>query len=414
MSSTRQLVLQAIRQRIAALPLTPGVYLFLDAHGAVLYVGKAKSLRRRVASYFQPSAKLAQSRGRHIENMIRHLVADMDYVLCDTELDALFRESRLIYDIQPQYNQAAKDNRSYTYLQITTDEAFPRVVATREPRSDGVRLYGPFVSGRELHQAMPLLQRAFRFRMCDKDIDDGPSSRPCLLEGIRQCSGPCAGLISRTRYSRQIAHLREFVESQGQALKAQTRLAMRQAAKAMNFERAAQLRDQVNTLENLRFKRPVRSYLPPEEVVPRASEALAELAAVLGLSHSAPIIEAVSVAATNAGTVGAVICIANGRPFKSAWRRYRLEEGQSAMAQVVDRRYRSAGGGLELYPDVILLTASTAQEAASARQVLAGFRSQPARVMTADQIDDLSGRPAAKRLLKAAARMADRLAKEGF
>ena len=131
----RQAVLEALREKVSELPVSPGVYLLKDAAGVVLYVGKAKSLRPRVASYFQPAVDLAKTRGPDIERMIQQLVCDVDVLVCDSEVDALLRENRLVKDIQPRFNERLKDGKSFPYLQITTREDFPRVSITREPQA---------------------------------------------------------------------------------------------------------------------------------------------------------------------------------------------------------------------------------------------------------------------------------------
>ena len=158
MAGKRQTVLDGLRELIAELPTGPGVYLFKDTADVVLYVGKAKSLRSRVASYFQPSADLLSTRGPEIRHMISDLVTDISILECDSEVDALLRENRLIKDIQPRFNDRLKDGKSFPFMQITTREDFPRISITRQPKSRGVKLYGPFVSVKELRAALPLMQ----------------------------------------------------------------------------------------------------------------------------------------------------------------------------------------------------------------------------------------------------------------
>ncbi len=169
----RPAILKELREKITEFPNTPGVYLFKDAADVVVYVGKAKQLRSRVSSYFQPSANLAASRGPEIDRMIMQIVCDVDILPCESEVDALLRENRLIKDIQPRFNERQKDDKSYPYLQITTGEDFPRVSITRQPQSRGAKLYGPFVHASELRAALPLMQRVFKFRTCKLDILDG-------------------------------------------------------------------------------------------------------------------------------------------------------------------------------------------------------------------------------------------------
>ena len=159
MPTARERVLEKLRKKVSELPTDPGVYLFKDSAGRVLYVGKAKSLRPRVASYFQPAADLPASRGPEIAKMIAEMVVDLDVLVCESEVDALLRENRLIKDIQPRFNERFKDDKSFPYLQVRTGEDYPRVEVTRKPLSKGVKLFGPFVSVADLRAAIPLLQR---------------------------------------------------------------------------------------------------------------------------------------------------------------------------------------------------------------------------------------------------------------
>src|SRR5262245_23989403 len=180
-------LLDTIRQRIAQFPKSPGVYLMKDARGRVLYVGKAKDLRSRAGSYFQDSADLLRSRGPDIARMISKVV-EVDFVECDTEVDALLMENRLIKDIQPPHNVDLKDDKSFPYLEITTGDDFPGIFVTRKPQLKGSRLYGPFTNAGSLRDAVNALQRVFKFRTCELDIREEDEKRrffrPCLLYSI--------------------------------------------------------------------------------------------------------------------------------------------------------------------------------------------------------------------------------------
>ncbi|MGA2266356.1 MAG: excinuclease ABC subunit UvrC, partial [Phycisphaerae bacterium] len=216
------------------------MYLFKDVAGVVLYVGKAKSLRSRVASYLQPAADLLASRGPEIERMVADLATDLDVLECDSEVDALLRENRLIKDIQPRFNERLKDDKSFPYLQITTGEDFPAASITRQPMTSRAKLYGPFVSVADLRAALPLMQRAFKFRTCKLDIRDGDENRrhfrPCILHSIKQCTAPCAALVSRQDYGRQLDRFRQFLESKGSRVRADLTAEMKAASDRLDFE----------------------------------------------------------------------------------------------------------------------------------------------------------------------------------
>src|SRR5450432_3668523 len=179
--------IQKLLDKARSLPKTPGVYLMKDDKGRVIYVGKSASLRDRVGSYFQPASKLEVRKAG-----LRDQVVDFEVVETDSEVEALLAENRLIKDIQPKFNARLLDDKTFPYLMITTGEDFPGVFITREPRTKGVKLYGPFTSVHSLKEAVTLLQRAFKFRTCHLDIRQDDSTkrffRPCLLYAIKQCT----------------------------------------------------------------------------------------------------------------------------------------------------------------------------------------------------------------------------------
>jgi len=375
MPPKRAAVLEKIREQIAEMPTTPGVYLFRDAAGVVLYVGKAKSLRPRVASYFQPRAHLPASRGPEIEHMIKQLVTDVDCLECDSEVDALLRESRLIKDIQPRFNEKQKDDKTFPYLQVTADEDFPRVSITREPRSRGVKLYGPFVSAADLRAALPLMQRVFKFRTCKLDLDAGGHARsryrPCLLYNIKQCTAPCAGKVSKDDYALQIRHLRQFLSSKGSQIRRDLTRQMAAAAEKLEFERAAILRDELKALESLQKRGLVHEHAQPEVFFIDPAEGLERLAALLELPAPPRTIEGIDIAHLGGGEqCGSMVCFIDGRAFKGGYRRYKIRSHQSnddfaSIREVVWRRYKHAGMDAELFPDVILIDGGRGQLSAA-------------------------------------------------
>ena len=375
MTKHRDAILNDLREKIAALPVTPGVYLFKDAHGVVLYIGKAKSLRPRVASYFQPAADLAATRGPEIDKMARELVVDVDVLECDSEVDALLHESRLIKDIQPRFNERQKDDKSFPYLQITTGEHFPRVTITRQPMTKGVKLFGPFVSPTELRAAVPLMQRVFKFRTCKLDINEADESnqyfRPCILHNIKQCSAPCGARVSRKDYARQISDLIAFLNSKGSQLRKRLTREMDAAAKELHFERAAALRDELRALEGLQKRGLVGEHIQPEVFYVDPAEGLARLGEVLGMPATPRTIEGVDIAHLGGEELcGSTVCFIDGKPLKSAYRRYKIQTVDSgddfaSIREVVWRRYNRAGMNEGLFPDIILIDGGKGQLSAA-------------------------------------------------
>jgi excinuclease ABC subunit C len=372
----RPSILAELRGKIAKLPAGPGVYLFKDDAGVVLYVGKAKSLRSRAASYLQPSADLLASRGSEIQRMIRDLVADLDYIECDSEVDALLRESRLIKDIQPRFNAMQKDDKSFPYLQVTIGEDFPRVEITRQPQPKGTRLFGPFISPTDLRAALPLLQRVFKFRTCKLDLDADEYGnrrffRPCILHNIRQCTAPCAAKVTAEQYSEQIRHFLRFLASKGSELRKEIQAEMKQAAADLHFERAAELRDELHALEGLQRRGLAEQHVQPEVFYVDPAEGLERLAAVLGLPGPPRTIEGVDIAHLGGHEqCGSLVCFIDGRPFKGSYRRYRIRTHESnddfaSIREVVWRRYKYAGMDQELFPDIILIDGGKGQLSAA-------------------------------------------------
>ena len=375
MASKRDKALGRLREKVAELPATPGVYLFKDSAGRVLYVGKAKSLRPRVASYFQPAAKLAASRGPEIQRMIDKLVVDLEVLLCDSEVDALLHESRLIKDIHPRFNKDLKDDKSFPYLQVRTREHFPRVAITRQPMAKGVKLYGPFINPTDLRAAIPLLQRVFRFRTCKLDLVEGDPGmrtfRPCILHAIKQCSAPCAGRISREDYRGDIRNLQRFLESKGQSVARELTARMAEAAKQRDYEQAAKVRDQLRALEGLQKRGLVHEHIQPEVFYVDPAEALPRLGRLLETQTPPRNIEGIDIAHLAGGeTAGAVVSFIDARMFKHSYRRYKIRSADAsddyaAIAEVVSRRYRLAGMAEALFPDVILIDGGKGQLAAA-------------------------------------------------
>ncbi len=234
-----------------------------DASGVVIYIGKAKNLRSRASSYFLQAAAQEARTAEWI-----HEIADIDYMECESEVDALLTENRLIKDIQPRNNKDLKDDKSFPYLMITTHEDFPRVEVTRTPKERGAKLYGPFTSAGQLRGAIQVMQRVFKFRTCALDIEEKDPRwqwfRPCLLASIKQCTAPCNLRIGKEEYRRDIRRLQTFLEGGSTRLLAQMREEMAEASKSLEFERAARLRDEISLLENLDRRGEIDTHAQPE------------------------------------------------------------------------------------------------------------------------------------------------------
>jgi excinuclease ABC subunit C len=359
-----------LREKIGHFPKTPGVYLMKDAEGRVLYVGKALDLRSRVSSYFLGSADLLNTRGPEIAHMAAR-VEDIDFLDCETEVDALLRENRLIKDIQPPFNALLRDDKSFPYLEITTGDDFPGVFVTRQPRLKGSKLFGPFVSVASLRDAVNALQKVFKFRTCELPILEGDEKRrffrPCLLHAIRQCTAPCAAHISREAYGRDIKRLIKLLGSKRSVLLKQMTREMEQAAADKRYEDAGVLRDRIKAIQSLSLSGDVDEHEQPEVFYIDPSAGLDKLQAVLKLPERPRIIEGIDIATLQGQeSVGSLVCFIDGKPFKSGYRRFKIRsvagmDDYAMIREVVARRYKHAAIAEELFPDVILIDGGLGQ-----------------------------------------------------
>jgi excinuclease ABC subunit C len=241
-----QVVPEAVAAKAPHLPESPGVYLWKDADGRVLYVGKAKRLRSRVRSYF--AGDLATS--VKTQALIRQ-VADLDTILVPTEAHALVLEATLIKEHQPRYNIALRDDKSYPYIKVTVQEAFPRVFVTRQVKSDGGRYFGPYTDVGAMRRALNVVKQLFTVRSCRYDMPNEMPERACLDFYIKRCKGPCILAQTQAEYRLMIDEVIEFLEGRtGDVIRA-VEERMEEAAARLDFERAAELRDALTRLADL-------------------------------------------------------------------------------------------------------------------------------------------------------------------
>jgi len=362
--------LESIREHIATFPKTPGVYLMKDPEGRVLYIGKAKDLRSRVSSYFQPSADLLNTRGPDICRMVDKVV-DIDFIDCETEVDAVLKEARLIKDIQPPHNAMLKDDKTFPYIEITTRDDFPGVYVTRTPRLKGSKLYGPFPSVGSIRDAVNALQKVFQYRTCELEIREDDQSRrffrPCLLHAINQCTAPCAALVSKEEYRKDIDRLKKFMASKRTVLIRQMTRDMDEAAEDLRYEAAAKLRDSLKAIQSLELSGDPHEDVQPEVFYVDPREGLQKLGDLLNLDNPPRSMECMDIAHLQGSEmVGSLICFIDGKPFKPGYKRFKIQtvegvDDYAAISEVITRRYRYAAEGEELYPDVILIDGGLGQ-----------------------------------------------------
>jgi excinuclease ABC subunit C len=360
--------LEKLSEKAKSLPKAPGVYLMKDDKGRVIYIGKAMSLRDRVGSYFLASTKLESKKSGLLDQVV-----DFEIIQTESEVEALLTENRLIKDIQPKFNARLLDDKTYPYLMVTMDEDYPGIYVTRQPRTKGVKLYGPFASAGQLKEAVQYLQRAFKFRTCYLDIREADPSkrffRPCLLYAINQCTAPCGDKVSKDSYREDVRRLLRYLDGERKAVLKDLEKEMMEASRDLKFERAAKLRDELKALTSLsnRAGAGTAEFWQPEAFVSNPAEGLAKLAEALGLSDPPRIIEGIDIAHLQGGEmVGSKVCFIDGVPFKDGYRRYKINHGQGnndylSLQEVVSRRYREAGANNELYPDIILIDGGLGQ-----------------------------------------------------
>ncbi len=355
---------ETIRRRVKDFPAGPGLYFMKGSADLVLYIGKAKNLRSRVASYFQQGADLTASRGPKIAEMIGKVEA-VDFLETSNEVEAVLAEARLVKDIRPPYNTDLVDDKTFPYLEITTREDYPGVYITRKPRSSGSRLFGPFAGAKDLRGVLVVLQKIFKFRTCTLDIREADPKRkffrPCLLHSIKQCVAPCAARIDKLEYKKIIADLVKFLRSKRSTVLRQLRKQMAEASEALEYEKAAMFRDRIRLIERLDRRGTPDENVQPEVFAGDPTEALVRLRELLQTAEPVRIIEGIDVAnIAGAEAVGSLVKFIDGRPFRSGYRRFKIKtvkgiDDYAMIAEVVKRRYKYALRGEELWPDLVLI-----------------------------------------------------------
>ncbi|HEV8640005.1 MAG TPA: excinuclease ABC subunit UvrC [Methylomirabilota bacterium] len=242
-----------LEEKLATLPDRPGVYLYRDAKGQALYVGKAASLRGRVRSYFQES----RPRDAKTDALVRQ-IGDLEYIVTDNELEALMLEANLVRKHRPRYNIILRDDKHYPFLKLTTNEDFPRLLVARRVQDDGAVYYGPFYPATAMRETLRLARQLFPLRTCSIKID-GRLERPCIQYYIHRCNAPCTGWETREGYARTVRDVQAFLEGKDEDLVAKLTREMETAAAEEKFERAAALRDQIQSLNKVRERQKIIS-----------------------------------------------------------------------------------------------------------------------------------------------------------
>lgn len=355
------------------LPDSPGVYLFKNKAGRVLYVGKAKNLSARVKTYFQRPQELEPHK-----QLMMPQVARVDYLTTDSEIAALLLEANLIKKKRPKYNILLKDDKSYKYIKIDYSVDFPKIYFVRQPqpaarhRTNRPRdiYFGPFADGYAANQALELMRPVFQWRSCDRDLsyDDSKFYRqPCLYYHIKLCRAPCLHLISRADYERLISDAVQFLRGRSSDLIKKLETEMAQLSRRRLYEQAALKRDQIGHLKKItsqrqslaaRTEQTATDWLAQQTLDPAA--AWRELCQVISLPAGAARLEAYDISnIQGTAATGSLVVFNNGRPRSSEYRRFAIRgkttpDDVSMMGEMLTRRFRHLGKNWPA-PDLILV-----------------------------------------------------------
>ena len=332
-----------IRKKLSQVPHKPGVYLHKDRFGTVIYVGKARDLRKRVSQYFHPSRRL----GWDLKfNALVEAIHDFDCHTVRSEPEALLLESKLIKEFHPRYNISFRDDKRFLMVKINLNDPIPNFAFARIKKDDGARYFGPFVNSTAVRNTLALVRRQFNLRGCRVFTPGEADYKHCLYAHLKYCTAPCIGNVTRAQYLEQVVAACGFLDGQCREMKDQLEGEMRKAAAAQDYEKAADLRDLIKDLERTTRKEKSFARVPyslPMSLDPARD--LVELAKVLKLSAPPQRIEGFDISNIS-GTfaVASLVSFKQGRPDRANYRRFKIKSvaGQddfASMAEVVRRRY---------------------------------------------------------------------------
>mgnify|MGYP000102897066 FL=1 len=333
-----------IQQKLSQTPHKPGVYLMKDRLGGIIYVGKARDLKKRVGNYFMPSRKMRADRKTRA---LIDSIEDFDIQIVRNEQEALILESKLIKQYRPRYNVSLRDDKRFYMVKVQLKNPLPRFMLTRLKKDDGARYFGPFVHSVAIKATLEWINREFGLRTCRPQHPGENEYRHCHADVIRSCSAPCVGKISEEDYRSRVMEAVALLEGKGRKDRLQgLREQMQQASEKLQFEKAARLRDIIDNLE--KTLSPTRSFVRSGGAVPstvKPSEDLAELREALSLPDQLNIMECFDISNVSSNhIVASMVRFVNGSPENKSYRRYRIKtvQGQddfASMAEVVRRRY---------------------------------------------------------------------------
>ena len=334
---------ETIRKKVSTLPHKPGIYLMKDRFGTVIYVGKARDLRKRVNQYFHPSRRM----GWDLKfNALVEAICDFDFHVVRSEPEAFLLEGKLIKEFHPRYNVSFRDDKRFLMLKVNLNDPIPNFAFARFRKDDGARYFGPFSNSGALRNTLALVRRQFNLRGCRAFTPGEADYKHCLYAHLKYCTAPCIGNVTREQYLEQVLAACDFLEGQCAEMKEQLEAEMKKASLNQDFEKAADLRDLIRDLNETTKKERKFERVPytlPLSINPQ--DDLAALAEVLDLPKPPQRIEGFDISNIS-GTfaVASLVSFKNGRPDRANYRRFRIKtvEGQddfASLAEVVKRRY---------------------------------------------------------------------------
>ena len=372
---------EQIRSKLSQLPHKPGVYLMKDRFGTVIYVGKARDLRKRVSQYFHPSRRM----GWDLKfNALVEAIHDFDAHIVRSEAEAVLLEGKLIKEFQPRYNVSFRDDKRFLLLKVNLNDPIPRFTLTRLKTDDGARYFGPFASSGALRRTLNLVRHRFNLRGCRPLTPNETDYKHCLYAHLKVCTAPCIGNVTREQYLVQALAACDFLDGQSREMKEQLEAEMKKAAGSRDFEKAAQLRDMLLDLRRTTQKTEKFERLPyklPVAIDPDRD--LAGLAKALNLPSPPPRIEGFDISnISDTFAVASMVSFKNGRPDRSNYRRFKMKTvvGQddfACMAETIRRRYTrlksetesGQGGKWSNVPDLILIDGGKGQLSAACAEL---------------------------------------------
>ena len=332
-----------IRNKLSQLPHKSGVYLMKDRFGTVIYIGKARDLRKRVSQYFHPSRR----HGWDLKlNALIEAVYDFDVHVVRNEAEAILLEGKLIKEFHPRYNVSFRDDKRFLLLKVNANDPIPRFTLTRLKQEDGARYFGPFASSGALRRTLTMIRRKFNLRGCRPLTPAAQDYTHCLYANLKYCTAPCIGNVTREQYLLQVQAACEFLDGQSQEMEKELEAEMKKASAALDFEHAAQLRDLLQDLRRTTKKTNKFARLPYKLPVALDPERdLTELTRELNLPAPPQRIEGFDISNIS-GTfaVASMVSFKQGRPDRANYRRFKMKTvtGQddfACMAETIRRRY---------------------------------------------------------------------------